>query len=682
MSIIHSISIKARIIILVLIPVMVSLYFASERYKKASFDLKQVESLEVLQDYIDHVSPLISGLQKERMYTSLYVDTKDVNDSSKYKSNLDQTRSQVDSALKGFAAFVDNTKGLNEFPELQNQIKKANENLSNLFNVRELADQKIKSIPNPENPSQKIWTLLTYKITSQVLIDSVHQVIMLTSGNEQLSNLTNAYYNLMNAKHTSLLLVSSFHSAIRSPLSVNAYGEIIKLALVEEIYTTKFINFVSQDLADFFNKELARQETYVVIRNQYEKVRREHVGAIDVAVKLDGSVWLDQGLEVDGFYVKVIDKVLDKIENVKTKLVEDANRAVLHNIIVMVALLILLSAISIKILASINNPLKQLILDLTKLASDKDMTIRSTIPGKNELSEVGSAFNSLAETFANTLSAVRAQILTMDQTTNSVCASMQNSMELLDSQKVATESISVAINEMTATIYEVSQMSSSTSETVNRAYKLSVNSERDATHSRVAMDKLFVELGDTAQLVSNLNNEASQISNILQVIKGISEQTNLLALNAAIEAARAGEAGRGFAVVADEVRELSKRTKDSTEQIQQQIETLTNEAQAAAEKMAVLQNNGRGAVEVVEKSTQAFIEIKAELNQITDMASQIAVAAEEQTNVANEINQRIHSISDESEVMYKQGKDTFEAIKILSENGNKLKANIEIFHFD
>ena len=258
---------------------------------------------------------------------------------------------------------------------------------------------------------------------------------------------------------------------------------------------------------------------------------------------------------------------------------------------------------------------------------------------------------------------------------------MSKSMQLIDNQKVATDSISVAINEMTSTIYEVSKMSTTTSDTVKRVNDLAISSADNAQSSQVAMNELFTDLGDTSKLVANLNNEAAQISHILQVIKAISEQTNLLALNAAIEAARAGEMGRGFAVVADEVRSLSKRTQDSTEEIEAQIETLISGAANASKRMHNLQEYGSSALEKVQSSSEAFNTIKNELDEITDMATQIAVATEEQTNVADEINERIHAIKDDSEVMSEQGSYTLTATQTLSQNGIDLKADIDVFTF-
>lgn len=684
MNLIHQIKIKTRIILLVLIPLAATIFFALDKLEQANKEVRNVEQLEILQQYIYKISPLISGLEKERLHTRLFLNSIDKSNpmgDSQYKQALLSSRSPVDKAKASFLAMVSETEKFSDFTVLLEYINKIKQLEQQLNLVRNMADQGLKNKPDPNNPGAKIWTLLSLRNLTQTLIDSVHQVVLLTSGNKDLSNLANAYHNLMYAKHTSLLSTGSYYAALQKVLSGNSFGEIVKLAYVENIYTQKFISFAPDDLVDVFKQELAGQAFYRDAQDKFEQIRRKSNKVIGTDIGESKDDWIEQGLQINAAYTRVTERVLDKIETVKNELMEQANNAVQNTIIFIIVLLIILVAVSTKIIASINSPLKQLMGDLKQLAESKDMTLRSHLPGNNELSNVGSVFNSLIETFEQTLSAVRQKILSMDETTTQVSSAMQSSMKLIDNQKIATDSISVAINQMTSTIIEVSKMSSSTSDTVKRVYDLSVESEKDATQSKITMDKLFEELGNTCHIVENLNEEASQISNILQVIKGISEQTNLLALNAAIEAARAGEAGRGFAVVADEVRELSKRTQDSTEQIQAQIETLTSGAAAASANMVTLQKNGQSAVQVVEKSTQAFLTIKSELDQITEMAVQIAVASEQQTNVAEEINERIHVIKNESDVMYQQGNETMKSTEKLSLNGVELKHDIDVFHF-
>lgn len=686
MNFIHQTKIKTRIIVLVLIPLIATLFFALAKLQQANEELNNVEQLEILQQYIYKISPLISGLQQERLYTVLYVNT--VNKENPqgdltYKQQLNKSRAAVDQAKNSYFAFVADSNKLQHFDALNKSITEIKTYPEKLDVVRGLADEgkKYKLNPLPDNPKARMWVLLTYKVFSQLLIDSVHEVVLLSSGNKALSNLANAYFNIMNAKHIALLQTSAYHGVLEAVLNVNSFGEIVKMAFIEDVYTKNFMSFAPQDLVELFKSELYGQDFYRDAQNKFEQIRRKNSKVIDLPIEEDASKWLEQGEMINQGYNTVIEKVLTRIESEKNNLLDNAQSAMYNMLIFIIVLLLIIIAVSSKIITSINSPIKQLMHDLGKLAESKDMTLRSNLPGDNELANVGKVFNTLIETFEQTLSAVRQKILSMDETTAQVSQSMSSSMKLIDNQNEATDSISVAINEMTATIFEVSKMSSATSDTVKRVYDLSVESEQDATQSKRTMDELFQELGDTSGIVDNLNNEANQISNILQVIKSISEQTNLLALNAAIEAARAGEAGRGFAVVADEVRQLSKRTQDATEQIQAQIETLTTGAAAASAKMETLQINGQSAVEVVEKSTAAFLTIKSELDQITEMATQIAVAAEQQTNVAEEINERIHLMKEESDVMYQQGNETMQATEILTLNGEELKKNIDVFHF-
>ncbi|WAJ71810.1 methyl-accepting chemotaxis protein [Catenovulum adriaticum] len=685
MKIINHIKIKTRIILLVLIPLLVSLFFALERYQNANAAVKKIEQLEILQEYIYVVSPAISALQQELLYTKMYLGpgSRIHEVGLEFKQNMLDRRAISDDALKNYQTFIADSQKFESFPRLQKDLTEIKTSFDKLEFVRSLANKRLKNVKDETDPNgSKIWTILTIQNTIDSLIDSSKQVVILSSSNPELSLLANAYQNLVYAKDASSFLVGHIYAGIVGNLTINNYGDILKLAALEASYLNYFISFAPQQSIDYFNQHLRSQAFYTSTLQNYRKIRKEAGELIAQPLPMDKTEWLNTSEQINNAYAKVINHVLNKIETSKNALMADAKSAVFNTIIAIIVLLLVLSVVSYQIIRSINTPLKQLMTGLTTLAQSKDMTLRSHIEGNNELSLVGNAFNSLTQTFEKTLSTVQEQIVTMDQTTKSVSTSVSDSMKLIDNQKEATDSISVAINQMTSTIYEVSTMTSSTSDTVKRAYNLSIESEKDAQSSKLAMNALFEELDDTSKMVANLNNEANQISHILQVIKGISEQTNLLALNAAIEAARAGEQGRGFAVVADEVRNLSKRTHESTEQIQAQIETLINGAEEATQKMSILQSSGQETVESVQKSTNAFSLIKSELDKITDMATQIAVATEEQTNAADEINRRIHVIKDDSASMYEQGSQTVEATKTLIQKGADLKRDISVFHFN
>lgn len=686
MNIISQFKIKTRIIVLVAIPLIAIFFLTAERYMSAQQEVNKIEQLEVLEQYINAVSPLISSVQTERFYSKLYLGptTPSNPEGLQYKQQLLDSRPVVDRAISNYTKFIENREPLEQFPTLVKDIEGVLLALEKFEQARALIDQRKKNMPDPNYPEgskRKFWSYLTLNNLVKALNNSTKQVVLLASSNEKLSLLANAYNNAIYAQDVLLRQILNIYSAITSSMSAQNFSGSMSLKLLEDSYRDALYMFASPETKQVIDKELKQTESYRMSQALYLNVRKQINNIIDVPLDLDKDQWLvDSDIMNDG-YTTIINHILSDITDTKETLLSEAKSTERNSIIALVLLFVVLVAITSMIVSSINKPLKRLNEEISDLAKSKNMKIRNYVEGKNELSSVGMAFNSLIESFEQTLLKVREQIIAMDSNTDNVSMSMNQSMQLIDNQKMATESISVAIKQMTATIHEVARMSSATSDTVRRAYDLSVSSEHDAQATKSSMDSLITDLGETSELVENLNDEASQISNILQVIKGISEQTNLLALNAAIEAARAGEMGRGFAVVADEVRELSKRTHDSTEQIQGQIETLITGAAKASSQMKILQNNGQDTIDTVQKSTDAFLTIKSELDKITDMAGQIAVAAEQQTNVADEIDGRIDTIKSDSETMHEQGKNTLSSTNLLLKNEAELKRDIEVFHF-
>ncbi|WP_159579453.1 methyl-accepting chemotaxis protein [Alteromonas sp. KUL106] len=676
MKIINQVEIRTRIVILVVIPLVVTLGLAIERYKNAQVVLDNIEKLELLHNYIQHLSPLVNSLQVEFLnsYLNLHAVQHNTEIQNSVEQKLQAIRTSVDQDLEAYLDFISNTEELEQFPNLVGSF----DNLRALFNklpaVRSGVDKGLVQ-------EGKLWTGGTLRVLILDLIKTSKSVVILSSTNSELSLLSNAYQNLISAKNTSVFQIGNIYVNIYKPMNASDFGKIVKYQNELDGLLDNFNFFAPDELENFYFLQLQEQGFFKELSKNQEFVRKNYQTIIGAKLELNGEQWLATGDHMISSFNQVVQRTLDTIAATKDRLYKNASGAVHNTLILIVGLIVVLALVSLKIIASIDVPIRQLMRDLTQLAETKDMSLRNKIDGKNELTQVGNAFNCLIEAFESTLSEVRNKIVSMSQSSHEVSSAMEESMKLIENQKSGTDSISIAIHQMTATIHDVSNMSSSTSETVRRAYDLSVSSEKDAQRTKQRMDALFSELGETGELVLNLSTEAENISNIVQVIQGISEQTNLLALNAAIEAARAGEAGRGFAVVADEVRELSKRTQDSTQQIQSQIEALIGGAALASKKMQDLKESGYDTVKTVQESTGAFLTVKRELDQITDMAHQIAVAAEEQTNVADEINNRIHVVKQDANNMQLQGQKTLTSITNLLTTGAELKQNIEVFSF-
>ncbi len=229
-------------------------------------------------------------------------------------------------------------------------------------------------------------------------------------------------------------------------------------------------------------------------------------------------------------------------------------------------------------------------------------------------------------------------------------ADMQGIMERTEasifSQQNETNQVATAMNEMSSTVEEVARNASEASGAAHSADEAANNGLHIARETVKDISHLVNDVQNASGVISKLEEESNHIGVVLDVIKGIAEQTNLLALNAAIEAARAGEQGRGFAVVADEVRMLATRTQESTQEIEQMIGRLQEGVRDAVSVMKVAQDKGEKGAEQVQRTLQGLEDIKQAVTLINDMNAQIATAAEEQSQVANEINRNIVNINE------------------------------------
>lgn len=220
----------------------------------------------------------------------------------------------------------------------------------------------------------------------------------------------------------------------------------------------------------------------------------------------------------------------------------------------------------------------------------------------------------------------------------------QNS-ELINRQNDETQRIAGAVRQMSQSVNEVAEHAQAAADAANKADSEVSNGRRVVEENARMMDELAERLESAMATVQRLSEQSSNIENIISVINAVAEQTNLLALNAAIEAARAGEHGRGFAVVADEVRGLAQRTQSSIREITETIETLQSDANATVDVMTESQQRARSTVEQTQETQHALDQIRIEVAQITQMNQRIAQAVTEQTQVAEEVSRNVSGIS-------------------------------------
>ncbi|WP_337841539.1 HAMP domain-containing methyl-accepting chemotaxis protein [Rheinheimera sp.] len=340
---------------------------------------------------------------------------------------------------------------------------------------------------------------------------------------------------------------------------------------------------------------------------------------------------------------------------------------------------LLLGLLSFLIYRSIHHPLSALQNAITVVGEKSDLRVRAEVLGQDEIAQTATAFNqtiSRVHQFFSELADAVAQLAAASEQMSQI--SQQVSGTAFE-QEQQVNLIATAINQMSAAIQEVANSALLTSEQAT-----SVDQRTQAGYQKVQQNKASIEQLSTvvqgaSGVIEQLKLESEKITSVLAVIQTIAGQTNLLALNAAIEAARAGEAGRGFAVVADEVRTLATNTQKATESIKQMIDTLQ---QSALEAVSAMAQSGRYAGESVDNAMQAAAvleEIKGSVETIVDMNVQISAATEQQTIVAEDINKNISEFSVSIADMSRSATHSADASNSLSQLASRLQQQAAMY---
>ncbi len=255
----------------------------------------------------------------------------------------------------------------------------------------------------------------------------------------------------------------------------------------------------------------------------------------------------------------------------------------------------------------------------------------------------------------------------LSEHTRGLLKDIESSNVLTVEQQAETDQIATAVNQMVASIQEVASNAQHAADAAGRADTETASGQRLVAHTSQSITALEGEIRQAAQVIHELEGQSNEISKVLDVIRGIAEQTNLLALNAAIEAARAGEQGRGFAVVADEVRSLAARTQQSTTDIQSMISALQERAQSAVTVMEQSSRQAHTSVAHAEEAATALDGIGQRVNEITDMNAQIATAVEQQGAVSEDINRSIINIRDAADTNVQTGQNNLQSAKSVAQ---------------
>ncbi|WPN46183.1 MULTISPECIES: methyl-accepting chemotaxis protein [unclassified Pseudomonas] len=479
---------------------------------------------------------------------------------------------------------------------------------------------------------------------------------------------------------TGQLIISMAAASKKAGQSVGVVGGDLSLqTLIETLSARDFDGMGFAFLVSADGKILVHPDKTLVMKSLSEAFAKDtpRIGSGFSEVDVDGKTRIVsftpiKGLPSVNWYIGLsVDK-----EKAFSMLSEFRTSAVVATVIA-VAIIIALLGMLIRILIQPLHVMTRAMADIAD--GEGDLTKRLTIENNDEFGSLGTAFNRFVERIHGSIREVSSATGQVNEVALRVVAASNSSMYNSDQQASRTSSVAAAINQLGAAAQEIARNAAQASNQASDARSLAEDGQQVVDRSIAAMNQLSSMLSASSSNIESLNSKTVNIGQILEVITSISQQTNLLALNAAIEAARAGEAGRGFAVVADEVRNLAHRTQESAQQVQTMIEELQIGARESVSTMSDSQRHSQDSVEIANLAGERLNSVTLRIGEIDGMNQSVATATEEQTAVVESINVDITEINTLNQEGVENLQSTLRACSDLEQQAARLKQLVGSF---
>ncbi|MEZ8465384.1 methyl-accepting chemotaxis protein [Vibrio splendidus] len=620
-------SFKQKIIALLTLPILGFLWLSVSAISKGVETTSEMSSLNQLTRLSVVYSELVHELQKERGMTAGFIGSQ----GTKFVSELRAQRTSADNRRNQRTEYWQSAEI--DLPQISRLNTEISQSLNQITSIRNRVDSQ----------SIQLSEALGYYTKLNAKLLSVSALIAELSSDATITTETIAYYNFLQGKERAGIE----RAVLNNTFSKNEFGpgmlvKFISLVTEQNTYFSNFEVLGNPDNVRFFEQQLNDRSVAEV--EKLRDVAESKMSGFDV----DPVYWFAQSTARIVQLKKTENQLADSLIALTDQKTQQAQSAMMGSITMFVVITLFATFISFKAITDLTTRVKDLTRVLSKVRHDNDLTVRATYEGNSELGQISSSLNETLEKFSGVIDSLSQSSLTLASAAEETAQTCQYNSNTLVEQQDQIGLIATATEELSATVNEVAAKTQQTASSAKLADEQSQAGLNTVQHSYESIETLASEINGLAEKITHLHESSNNINSVIDVIKSVADQTNLLALNAAIEAARAGEQGRGFAVVADEVRTLAQRTQESTLEIEGFISSLQSDVQTA---FNVIDNSKKMSSRAVEDSRgveQTLQDISGAVSEIFSMTEQIATATEEQAVVTQDIAQNVMAVEQKS----------------------------------